>query len=735
MPFPFHEYRNAGLSVIPVQLPRKTPVIPWLEYQREIVNQDIAKQWRYDAGAIIAGAVSGNTLCIDIDTKNDPSGTIYHRFTETIIGTDPTLLQKAVIQSTYNGGMHLIYKVPHMVGNTKLASTREKLVIIETRGEGGYFVAYPSKGYELIQGKFTEIQMLTDYEQKLLFDIATTFDENTPLHTKQQSAEIQQTYYSVTENNLRIGDEYDAKTTAADIARLLECYGWSVGKQRADGTIEVTRPGKSIQDGISGTIGYNNSGNKLYVFTSSSVFEPNRMYKPHQVLCFLQFGGDFKAMAKYLAQQYYSPKKEKRKISAQTDEADFRMNMPEHESEEHDSQKRKKNTTKYITIIKQWINERYTLRYNTLRERTEILRNEEYWQGLEDRDIDTMLVSLSEQGLYYPKEKILQLLNSEWVENYDPVAEWIAILPAWNKEEYPDYIEQLADTIEISEKQRAFFIRWLTNWLVGALATWMGKGINHTCLVLQGEQGIGKTQWLNKLCPEQLKPYLFVGALEAENKDATIAICENLLINLDELESTTRKDISHLKSLITREKVKVRRTYARFAKEYRRKAVFTASVNIDQILNDPTGNRRFIIVTAQSIHYAHTIPMEHVYAQALTLLEQGHKYWGDYAGNAELTANAAFYSMADMVEELLHECCTRPNPDDIFSKAAGTWLSSTQIAHKISEKYSLGRTLLERDIRRMGMILSKHGYQKRIQRGINQFFVIIGKEHEHVPPF
>lgn len=748
MAFPFITYLQAGLSVIPVQLPRKTPLFPWQEFRRKRVLPHIAQQWRYDAGAIITGAVSDNVLCIDIDCKNDPTGTIYTRFTQALSEAEPALLHKAVIQTTYNGGMHLIYKSAVPVGNVKLAGTREKQVIIETRGEGGYFVASPSRGYKLQQGDFCHIYTLTEFEQKMLFEIARSFDENTP-HKKiipaaEKTVQKHSPFFTITEENLRIGDIYDAEISANDVAALLEVWGWTIGKQRTDGTIEVTRPGKSAHDGISGTIGYNNSGNKLYVFTSSSVFEPNRLYKPHQVLCFLQFGGDFKAMARYVSSRFAQKKPHKQKISAprhNSDNTEVEHTNSHSSTEQSEAIKAVKETQsnrrKQLSAVQQWIKAHYTLRYNTLRERTELRAQNGQWFSVDDRDTDTMLVALTELGVQYSKEKLLQLINSEWVENYNPVEEWIATLPAWKSEENPDYIQQLAETVSVAEHQKEFFSKWLKNWLVATMATWSGRGINHTCLVLQGKQGIGKTQWINKLCPEELRQYLYVGALEAEDKDATVAICENLLINLDELESTTKKDVSHLKSLITREKVKVRRVYARFTKEYKRMAVFAASVNMDQVLTDTTGNRRFIIVTAENIEYNHTIPLDNVYAQALTLLEQGHKYWGDVHGNAEITHNAAHYSMSDMVEELLDECCSRPDSDNVFSKAAGEWLTSTQIAQKMAEKLSIGKILHERDIRRLGMILSKQGYQKRMQRGINQFFVIVAKNHEHEqpPPF
>ncbi len=66
-----------------------------------------------------------------------------------------------------------------------------------------------------------------------------------------------------------------------------------------------------------------------------------------------------------------------------------------------------------------------------------------------------------------------------------------------------DYIKELADTVEIEDLSadgihlKDLWVPYLKKWLVASVATVLGRGNNHTCLILVGAQGKGKTTWLN----------------------------------------------------------------------------------------------------------------------------------------------------------------------------------------------------------------------------------------------
>jgi predicted P-loop ATPase len=77
----------------------------------------------------------------------------------------------------------------------------------------------------------------------------------------------------------------------------------------------------------------------------------------------------------------------------------------------------------------------------------------------------------------------------------------------------------------------------------------LGEITNHTCLILVGPQGCGKTTFLNNLAVNH--HYRFTGTINPENKDSKFKLAECGLINLDEIESSTRTEWSFIKSLLT----------------------------------------------------------------------------------------------------------------------------------------------------------------------------------------
>ena len=131
-----HEF---GLSIIPVSS-QKQPFRPWTEYQTRIapISGWYSHYCNQGTVGIITGKISGNLEIIDIDVKNDPNRSIMNEY-KALIPQD--LYTRLIVQTTPNNGYHIIYRCAEAVieKNQKLALHSDQAVIIETRGEGGYF--------------------------------------------------------------------------------------------------------------------------------------------------------------------------------------------------------------------------------------------------------------------------------------------------------------------------------------------------------------------------------------------------------------------------------------------------------------------------------------------------------------------------------------------------------------------------------------------------------------------
>lgn len=119
-------------------------------------------------------------------------------------------------------------------------------------------------------------------------------------------------------------------------------------------------------------------------------------------------------------------------------------------------------------------------------------------------------------------------------------------------------------------------------------------------LVLQGDQGIGKTQFLRHLA---IKEEFFKGGatLDMSNKDSLLSAIKVWICELGEIDSTTKKEQSALKGFLTEQVDHFREPYARSETISYRKTSFCGTVNPKMFLLDETGNRRFWTIPVKSI--------------------------------------------------------------------------------------------------------------------------------------
>ncbi|GAA4000947.1 hypothetical protein GCM10022408_10140 [Hymenobacter fastidiosus] len=288
----------------------------------------------------------------------------------------------------------------------------------------------------------------------------------------------------------------------------------------------------------------------------------------------------------------------------------------------------------------------YCFRYNVVKDVVEWGRVDGTvaFGVLEPYDLNSLVRELEHAGHTIGADRLLRLLQSDFVPRVDPLNAYFATLPATTG---VSTIAALAATVLVEDPVE--WERFLTKWIVACVANvlLLDGCQNHTCLVLIGGQGLYKTTWLNLLCPPSLAAqYLFTGKIDPDNKDTLSLLAENLLLNIDDqLALLTGRSSDALKTLITLPAVKIRRPYAPLFTHLPRRASFMASVNEGGFLTDATGSRRFLPVHAQQIDIgaAQGISMDHVWAEAYALFRQGYRYWFDAAETEALNVrNDAF---------------------------------------------------------------------------------------------
>ena len=138
----------------------------------------------------------------------------------------------------------------------------------------------------------------------------------------------------------------------------------------------------------------------------------------------------------------------------------------------------------------------------------------------------------------------------------------------------------------------------ITKWLISCVeAVFSENGIaSQGILTLQGAQGDGKTTWFKNLFPKGLGWFKEGLTLNPDNKDSVSVALSYWVCELGEMESTFKKDLDALKAFITNPTDVLRRPYARGMSNYPRRTIFCGTVNGEEFLKDPTGNRRFWVI-------------------------------------------------------------------------------------------------------------------------------------------
>jgi len=332
----FQDLQNIpNLQFMPVTA-KKQPVIKgWqtLAKKHNLIN--------CEAVGLVCGKLSaeGGALLevIDIDEKYSLDGNLFKNYKRLIGEVSKDLLKKLVVQKTPSGGHHFIYRCQHIEGNLKLAqryttdqeknetylaeikagtskedavkrAANDKVrVLLETRGEGGQIVCYPSKGYEIVYGDFYSIKEISIDERETLINIARQFNECVVESRPAQKIESRKGI-----KGLSPFDDYNDR---GDVVGLLERNGWKITSSKGNKTIFL-RPG---QTSAASSGNYDHDKKWFSVFTTSTEFEPMKAYLPYAVYALLECKNDFSEASKRLYEDGYGERKEvEREINTKT---------------------------------------------------------------------------------------------------------------------------------------------------------------------------------------------------------------------------------------------------------------------------------------------------------------------------------------------------------------------------------------------------------------------------------
>ena len=367
------------------------------------------------------------------------------------------------------------------------------------------------------------------------------------------------------------------------------------------------------------------------------------------------------------------------------------------------------------------ISECYETRYNELlhimeyRRRVSETEQPDPFRILDDRMENSIWMEMNELGYACNVKMIQNLIYSDFSSSYHPIREYFKELPEWDG---TDYIRILADSVRTNHQ--SFWTECLERYLVGmCAAATQDDVVNHTVLLLCSEvQNIGKTTFINNLLPPELRTYLSTGLINPNSKDDLAKIAQSMLINLDEFEGMSGRDLNTFKDLVTRKVISIRLPYARRSQNFPHTASFAGTCNYQEILHDTTGNRRFLCFHADSIEFI-KINYTQLYAQIKHLLNTpGYQYWFTQEDNNRIEKNNEDFIFHSPEEELVLTHIRKP---ERFEKVQ--YLTVSEIAELIRERtgyqYSIGAKI------QIGKVMVKHNFESKKGRNGRRYAVFV----------
>lgn len=362
-----------------------------------------------------------------------------------------------------------------------------------------------------------------------------------------------------------------------------------------------------------------------------------------------------------------------------------------------------------VVKVERWLSKHYEFRRNVISNFCEYkyLGSSDSWREMDDSEFASIYRKMEHSRLKYSDKRLQKLLKSDFVPTFNPFISYFAELPEWNKQHT---IKAVFDRLIVSQHDYEKLYSLFRRWVIHVIACALEYHANDLCLILTGGQGVGKTTFLRSLVPNELSSYYIESQFNPENKDSEIAVCENFLINLDELEAFDRKAVKSLKSIISRDQVKIRRAYGINDTRMKRRASFCGSVNDLQFLVDDTGERRFICIEVSDILRIRVNDEElrQFWAEAYYALQSGEQYRLGKEEMKEITQFNERFKSNSIEYELIAEHFSPTTEKEENAR----FMTTSNIAVLLREQ----KDLTGLSVRNIGKALQRLGYEKKSKR-------------------
>jgi predicted P-loop ATPase len=230
-------------------------------------------------------------------------------------------------------------------------------------------------------------------------------------------------------------------------------------------------------------------------------------------------------------------------------------------------------------------------------------------------------------------------------------------------------------------------------------------------LILQGNQNSGKTQFLRRILPSELHKYVGEVSPGMKDVDFYLLMTQMLLIIDDECGGKSKKDEQHQKSTSSKQFFNIRKPYGRGNVTLQRLAMLCGTTNLEEILNDITGNRRNIVIDFQGYDFEayNLIDKTALFMEAYNLYKSGYNYELTKEDIVYLNKYDFKYTSPTSANELIQKYF-KPT-----TKEKGTPLTATDILVYIEAETRQKFTAINigRELKALGFVQERLGDQAK----------------------
>ncbi len=309
-----------------------------------------------------------------------------------------------------------------------------------------------------------------------------------------------------------------------------------------------------------------------------------------------------------------------------------------------------------IIQLGEFLSANYLFRYNLLTNETEykaIQSPETAYLFVTQRVLNTLCITARLAGIDCWDRDIARYVDSEITGSYHPFTTYMHTLPAW------DGVDRLTDLAQ-RVSHNSCWVKYFHRWMLATVAQWTQVNQTHgnslTPILISPEQGLHKSTFCKSLIPAVLQGYYTDQFDLASPAAAARKLTEFGLINIDEFDKCTPKNMATLKNLLQMALLNIRKAYKRSNAMTPRLASFIATSNNTQLLSDPSGSRRFLCVVVSSKIDCSAINHDQIYAQLKAELANGTRHWLTNKEEHEIGVNNAPFQKPSIESEVFLRC-------------------------------------------------------------------------------